>query len=127
VVNCGESKNKRWEVAISALLGCPSIRLAAEKAKIAENTLLNWMQITEFAEQYRQARQAVLNASIARLQAITSDAVQTLHDVMLDGNSPASSRVSSAKSVLEMAVKSRELEEFEIRISELEKQLKEKG
>ena len=95
MANCGKSE-KRWEIAVSALLACPSIKLASVKAKIAENTLLSWMQIPEFADLYRQARQSVLSASIARLQSITSDAVEALHEVMTDKDSPASSRVSAA-------------------------------
>jgi len=50
-----------------------------------------------------------------------SAAVTTLGKIMVDPNSPVASRVRAADSVLDHAAKSIELEDVEVRVSELER------
>jgi hypothetical protein len=59
--------------------------------------------------------------SIARLQQATSAAVTTLLKVMVDPNTPASTKVRAADSVLDHAAKAIEIEDIEARVSELER------
>lgn len=83
------------------------------------------MQNEDFNEVYRQARREAVNQAVARLQQTCVNAVDALEGVMNDKKAPASSRVSAAKTVIEMAIKGVELEDLAIRVSELE-QLAEK-
>jgi hypothetical protein len=59
--------------------------------------------------------------SIARLQQATSAAVSTLLKVMVDASTPASTKVRAADSVLNHSAKAIEIEDIEVRVSELER------
>ena len=61
--------------------------------------------------------------AVGQLQAACSVAVVALIDISQDVNSPASARVSAAKTVLELALKSVELEDLAVRVEELELQV----
>ena len=74
----------------------------------------------EFEIAYREARRAAFGQSIARLQQASSAAVSTLLKVMIDPNSPASTRVRAADSILDHAAKAIEIEDIEVRVAELE-------
>jgi len=53
--------------------------------------------------------------SIARVQQSTSSAVSTLSKVMVDVNTPASTKVRAADSVLERSAKAIEIEDIDAR------------
>ncbi len=119
----GEKLGRKQELAIAALLRSPTIAGAAEQAGVSEATLFRWLQRPDFEEAYRRARQAAVDQAISQLQQATGQAVSTLQDVQADAEAPASSRVTAAKTVLEMALKLRESEELEARLAALEEQL----
>lgn len=109
--------------AISALLSCKSMAAAAATLKVSEVTLWRWLQEEDFKKAYREARSQVVSQAIGQIQNACTEAVQTLSDVMADLEAPASARVSAAKTVLETAFKTVEIEDLEERISELEARL----
>jgi hypothetical protein len=82
---------------------------------------MRWLQIPEFQDAYRQVRRDAFGQSIARLQHASSAAASVLLKVMLDPNAPASSRIRAADSVLDHAAKAIEIEDIEVRLSELER------
>lgn len=123
----GEKMEQRQELAISALLHAESIRKAAEEAGIAEATLHRWMKETSFQEAYRAAKREVINHVISRLQRSAGKAVKILLEVAEDKESPASARVSAAKTILETSLKAVEIEDIENRITELERIVKERN
>lgn len=96
-------------------------RRAARFIGVAPNTLLKWLKLPEFAEAYRQARRDAFSQSIARLQQASSAAVATLMKIMVDVNAPTSSRVRAADCVLGHAARAFEIEDIEVRVSELER------
>ena len=108
--------------AIVALLTTSSISEAAATAGIGERTLFRWMQRDSFQQAYREAKRQAVGQAISHLQRCASDAVRALQDVVNDAEAPASTRVSAAKAVLEMAVKAVELEDVESRVAVLEAQ-----
>ena len=59
--------------------------------------------------------------SIARLQQGTSAAATTLLKTMIDPNTPASVRVRAAEAIFNHAAKAIEIEDIEVRVSELER------
>jgi len=103
------------------LLTQRNIEEAAKAVGIAPNTLLKWMKDPEFDAAYREARRLAFRQSIARLQQASSAAVSTLLKVMVDPNSPASTRVRAADSVLDHSAKAIEIEDIEARVAELER------
>jgi len=79
------------------------------------------MKEPEFDTAYRQARREAFSQSIARLQQASGAAVSTLLKIMVDPSTPASTRVRAADSVLDHSAKAIELEDIEVRVSELER------
>lgn len=113
--------NRKKERALGALLTESTLGAAAKVAGISESTLWRWLKEQEFAEAYRELKREAVGQAVTRLQQISCQAVETLRTIMLNKKSPASVRVSAAKSIIEMAVKSVEIEDISRRLEELEK------
>jgi len=99
----GEKRSRREDLALAALISEPTIGEAAKKVGISEVTIWRWMQDPEFQDKYRTARRQAVSQAITQLQKISSEAVQTLREVMNNKETPPASRVTAAKAVLEMA------------------------
>jgi 23S rRNA pseudoU1915 N3-methylase RlmH len=116
---------QKQEKAIIALLTEPTIKQAALTAGIGETTLFRWLQEEEFDQAYKKARRQALSQTISRLQQASTSAVVTLQTIMEDENATSSSRVSAAKTVLEMSFKAFETEELAAQIEELQQRIEE--
>ena len=123
----GEKWSRKKDAAILALVTEPTIADAAKKAGISHATLHRWLQIKDFKDAYREAKREAVSAAISRLQQTATEAVDALRDVMNDTESPASARVSAARSILEIAIKAVELEDFERRLEALERMIMKGG
>lgn len=121
----GKFSNKKAH-AIAALLEKPTIKEAAAEVGIAEATIFRWLQDQDFQRTHREAKRKLVDSAITRLQRITGEAVEALREVMGDSESPASARVGAARAVLEMAIKTVEIETLEARIDALEKALEDR-
>jgi hypothetical protein len=117
----GTKFSRKMEATVAALLTQKNQEEAARTAGISVATLLRWQKLPEFQKAYREARRAAHGQSIARLQHATSAAVSTLLKVMVDPNTPASTKVRAADSVLNHSAKAIEIEDIEVRVSELER------
>ena len=117
----GEKRSRKEDLALAALISEPTLGEAAKKVGISEVTLWRWLQDPEFQDKYRTARRQAVSQSITQLQKISSEAVQTLREVMNNKETPPASRVTAAKAVLEMAIKAVEVEDLAVRIEALEK------
>src|SRR3954454_11922539 len=116
----GTKFGRKMEDAVAALLTQRNMEEAAKAVGISTTTLVSWMKQPEFDEAYRQARRAAFGQSISRLQQASGAALSTLLKVMIDPNSPASTRVRAADSVLNHAAKAIEIEDIEVRLAALE-------
>src|SRR5712691_719247 len=119
----GTKFGRKKEEAVAALLTQRNIEEAAKTTGIAPNTMLKWIKEPEFQVAYRGARRAAFSQSIARLQQATSAAVSTLLKVMVDNSTPASTKVRAADGVLNHSAKAIEIEDIEVRVTELERSL----
>jgi len=117
----GAKLGRKQEEVIAALLSQRNVEEAARSVGIGINTLLRWLKLPEFQAAYRQARREAFSQSVARLQQASGAAVSTLLKIMVDPNAPASTRVRAADSVLDHGAKAIELEDIEVRVSELER------
>jgi HAMP domain-containing protein len=117
--------NIKQEKAIAALLTEDTVQLAAEKAGVGETTIYRWMKEEAFDKAFKAARKSALSQTISRLQQTTTNAVNTLRSVMENEDAPASSRVTAAKTVLEMAFKAYELEDLATKVEEMEQYIQE--
>lgn len=97
--------------AIAALLTEPTVRKAAEVAGVKERTVYNWLKQSAFQAEYRVARSAAVQQAIARLQQFSGSAAATLVSLMASGN-PAPIRLAAASKVIDLAVKTVELEDL---------------
>ena len=112
--------SRKQDTAIGALLSRPTISAAAESVGIGESTLRRWLKDRDFLAAYRAARREAVSQAVGHLQGACSVAVVALTDISQDVNSPASARVSAARTVLELALKGVELEDLAVRVEELE-------
>jgi transposase len=119
----GNKISRKREMAIAALLSHPSIPAAAKSIGISEKSLGRWLRQNEFREAYLAAKRQGIRQALTSIQAAIEEAVQTLRDVMNDSASPPASRVNSAKTIIDFAVKGLELEDFELRLARLEEHL----
>ncbi len=110
----------KHEKLLAALLCSPTIQGAAKVAGISEATALRYLKEAEFSDAYRDARREVVSHALTGLQAACSEAVKTLREVATDITAPASSRVASAKAILEMSVRSIEIDDLAARVEMLE-------
>ena len=117
----GTKLGRKQEEAITALLSQRGIEDAARACGVGGRTLIRWLKLPEFNAAYREARRAAVSQSVARLQQATGAAVSTLLKVMVDPNTPASTKVRAADSVLDHSAKSIEIEDLEVRLTELER------
>jgi uncharacterized protein YggE len=108
------------ERAIIALLSEPTLKAAAASAGISETTLWRWLRDPNFAQAYREARREAIEQATAQLQALASEAVRTLGQILRDDKAAAHVRASAAARVLTLAYKSRELDDLESRLEALE-------
>lgn len=120
MIGSGSKFTRKKEEAIAALLTQRNLEEAAKSIGIGLQTLVRWMKIPEFERSYRDARRAAFGQSIARLQQASTAAVATLLKVMVDSNSPASTRVRAADSVLNYSKHAIEIEDVEVRVVALE-------
>ena len=121
MVGHGAKFGRKREEAIAALLSQRNVEEAARVANIGVKTLHRWLQLPEFDKAYREARRAVFGQSVARLQQASTAAVSTLLKVMVDPTAPAASRVRAADCVLDRAIKAIEVDDIDVRLSELER------
>ena len=120
----GSQFGRKKEAAIAALLSQRTFEDAARTAGISVSTLLRWQKDPEFDAAFRAARRAAYGQTTARLQQGSTAAATILMKVMLDQNTPASTRVRAAEIIVSHAAKAIEIEDFEARVSELERATK---
>jgi hypothetical protein len=113
-------QRRKREQAIAALLSSRTIADAAQACRLGERTLKRWLATPEFQEEFRQAKKESLRAAAARLNAAAGMATETLKAIADDPTSPAAARVTAARTILESAMRDRELDDLESRISQLE-------
>ncbi len=113
--------NAKQYKAISGLLSEPTIRKAAEQAGVPERTLYQWLKSPDFDAAYRAARRESVQQATARLQFASSAAVTVLYQLMARDTVHASIRLSAAKTILELSIKTLEIDDLAARLEALER------
>ena len=111
----------RQDRAIVALLSEPSIEAAAKTADVSDVSIWRWMKQPEFRAKLRDARRAVVEGAIGRLQAAATEAVDTLRRNLTCGT--PSVEVKAAATILDQAVRCVELFDLAERVEHLEARL----
>lgn len=94
------------EAVIAALLSEPTQDAAAVKSGVSRDSITRWLRDADFRREYEAARHELVDQSVLKLQQASSEAIDTLVEVMKNADCPASARVSAANSILDRAQKS---------------------
>jgi len=110
----------KQEKAIMLLLQNKKIEEVAQELKISQVTLYRWLKQDAFKERFNEVRQELFTEALNSLKTLTKQAIDTLDDILKNGTKETS-RVTASKTVLELALRLKEVEELEQRVEELEK------
>jgi len=118
-----EKLNNRQLKAIILLLEGKSIEEVSKALGIAVNTMYRWLEKEAlFKKTYSEAKEKVFNEAIEDLKTGSREAVKTLLDLMRTGKKETA-RLGSAKTILELALRVKEINELEKRIEALEERI----
>jgi uncharacterized protein (UPF0147 family) len=108
--------------AIAALLTSRTIEQAADQAGIGERTLRRWLsERDDFRQELRRQQRAAMAVVTARLQRAAEAALSTLEDIMGDTNAPPASRVTAARTILELAQERIDVDDLAEQFEELKR------
>jgi len=110
----------KQEKAIMLLLQNKKIEEVAQELKISQVTLYRWLKQENFKQRFNEVRQELFTEALNSLKTLTKQAIDTLDDILRNGTKETS-RVTASKTVLELALRLKEVEELEKRVEELEK------
>jgi hypothetical protein len=117
----GAKFSRKMGDAVAAMLTQPNVEAVARTAGISVATLMRWQKEPEFQKALREARRAAFGQAIARLQQMSGAAVSTLGKIMVDQSAPPSTRVRAAECIINHGAKAIEIEDVEVRVTELER------
>ena len=103
-----------------------SISEACKNAGFSTVTGHKYLNDPDFKALYNQTRRDTFQMATNKLQQSAVQAVDVLNSVMLDEETPASSRVQSARAVLENAYRAYEQDDIQQRLEQLEELLNER-
>lgn len=118
--------NKNQEKFLIALMESSSIIEASRQAGVSNVTGHTYLNDPTFKAEYARIRRDTFQMATNKLQQSAVQAVDVLNSVMLDEETPASSRVQSARAVLENAYKAYEQDDIKQRLEQLEELLNER-
>ena len=106
------------EKLIALLLTEKTIDEACKKAGVNVTTYWRWMQDESFLREYRKVRRGILENTVAKLQSVTYQAIETLERNLHCEN--PSVEIRCAQIILEQSMKGLETLEVENRVEILE-------
>jgi hypothetical protein len=113
----------KQERLITYLLTERTIDAACAKAEVAVTTYWRWMKDPLFLTQYRTARDGILENTIAKLQSLSFEAIDTLERNLNCGN--PSVEIRCATIILEQSIKGMEMLSLKTRVEQIENEMKE--
>ena len=116
----GSKFGRRKEAAIAALISTRTTEEAAKQAGISVRTLIRWMKNPGFREEWLAIRRDSVSQATARLQKAAGSAAYILTKALVDPTVPPAI-LKAAQCVLEMALKGLHAEDFDIRLTKLER------
>jgi hypothetical protein len=88
--------SRKQERVLMSLLAGQSVALAARNEKISESTIWRWLKQEDFKQRWLELRAIQTESAIARLQALSHKAVDTIERLLDSENAPTSARVAIA-------------------------------
>ena len=115
-----ENLTRRQQAIIPLLIEMPTLRSAADKIGINQSTLMRWLKLPEFIKAYREARYVVMSEAFMNLQKNCNRATEVLVELMEDEETPHAVRYNCACAILDMAMRTRTIDELEERLEAIE-------
>lgn len=108
----------KQEKLIALLLTERTADAACFKAKVAPSTLWRWMKDETFTSEYRKVRRRLLENTVARLQGLAVQAVDTL-ERNLNCENPAA-EIRTAQIIIEQTIRGVDLLDVDQRLEHME-------
>ncbi|QNO15323.1 hypothetical protein HYG86_11375 [Alkalicella caledoniensis] len=115
-------KPNKETIAIN-LLTSPSMKEAAEKSGVSVSTIYRLKKQPSFQKILKNVKDDIFHEAMNKAQGYCLDSLETLKNIMLDEEATDSSRVSAARSILELGLTMYEDENIVQRLKELERRL----
>ena len=109
---------------ISALLTCPTIKLASESVGLSEQAVYSRLRKVDFREKLQSARNDQFQVISSKLEDANFKALDTLINILDDKEVSAGIKVRASQTLLDLSLKNREQADIISRIQNLEETLK---
>ncbi|MCC5910156.1 MAG: hypothetical protein JJT76_06930 [Clostridiaceae bacterium] len=105
------------------ILTCPTLNEAAEKSGVSISTIYRLRKQESFQKILKKIKNDIFHEAMNKAQGYCLQSLETLRSIMNDEKATDSSRVSAARTVLELGVTMYEDENIIQRLKELESRL----
>lgn len=112
---------------ISALLSCPTIKLASESVGLSEQSVYSRLRKPDFREKLQNARTTQFQVISNKLEDANFKALDTLINILDDSEVSAGIKVRASQTLLDLSLKNREQADIISRIENLEQMLDEQS
>lgn len=109
---------------ISALLSCPTIKLASESVGLSEQSVYSRLRKPDFRAQLQNARDNQFQVISSKLEDANFKALNTLVSILDDSEVSAGIKVRASQTLLDLSLRNREQADILTRIQNLEEMLK---
>lgn len=109
---------------ISALLSCPTIKLASESVGLSEQAVYSRLRKIDFREKLQSTRNDQFQVISSKLEDANFKALDTLINILDDSEVSAGIKVKASQTLLVLSLKNREQIDVISRIENLEEMLK---
>lgn len=124
-MDAADKLRPKQEALIAALLTAQTVQAAAMAAGVSDSTARRWLRDdAAFQAVYMLARRQAVQQGIARLQQVSSQAVDRLKNLLTCGK-PAI-ELGAARTILEFSIKAVEIEDIAARLAALEERYAQK-
>lgn len=105
------------------ILTCSTYEEAAEKAGVSISTLYRLRKKSDFQEVINQVKNSMFQETMHKAQGYCMESLEVLRSIMNDITATDSSRVSAARTILELGINADERENIIRKIEELERRM----
>ena len=112
---------RKDEIIIAALLNNPKVCLAAAACGVSETQIYARLRKPEFKKKYDNARREMLEQSTAYLQAVVSEAIEKMREIMHDPDAAPQIQLNAAECITRNCLKFTEQADVLAEIAELKK------
>ena len=116
------AKLNRENIALH-ILTCSTYEEAAEKAGVSKSTIYRLRKKPDFQEVINQVKNSMFQETMHKAQGYCMESLEVLRSIMNDVTATDSSRVSAARTILELGINADERENIIRKIEELERRM----